>query len=411
MPGIAITGTLPSRAIPARQSRRTGLIEFALAVGGFAIGTGEFATMGLLPNLAHSLSISQPEAGHVISAYALGVVVGSPLIAVLASKLSRRTLLLGLMCIFALGNVASALAPGYWTLLLLRFVAGMPHGAYFGVASLVAASLAPPDKRSQAVGRIMLGLTIATLVGTPLATWFGQALGWRVAFAGVGCAGAVTVALIFAFMPKTNAKASSPLVELGALRRGQVWLTLGIAAAGCGGTFAIFTYITATLTQVSGIPPALVPVVLCLFGVGMILGNVVGSKLADRALMPSIGGVLVWNGAIAVLFVMTAHNAWTAAVTVMLVGCGFAIVPGLQTRLMDVAANAQTLAAALNHSAFNVANALGAWLGGVTIAAGYGWTSTGLVAALLSVAGLAVFAISLAIEKRFPSASPAIATG
>ena len=399
MTNVAIAGA-PPRSVPSRQSRQTGLIEVALAVGGFAIGTGEFATMSLLPNLAQGLSITQPEAGHVISAYALGVVVGSPLIAVLASKLSRRTLLLGLMGMFALGNIASALAPGYGTLLLLRFMAGMPHGAYFGVASLVAASLAPPDKRSQAVGRIMLGLTIATLVGTPLATWFGQALGWRLAFAGVGLAGAVAVALIFAFMPKTNAKASSPLVELGALRRGQVWLTLGIAAAGCGGTFAIFTYITATLTQVSGIPPVLVPVVLCLFGVGMILGNVVGSKLADRALMPSIGGVLVWNGAVAALFVVTAHNAWTAAATVMLVGCGFAIVPGLQTRLMDVAADAQTLAAALNHSAFNVANALGAWLGGLVIAAGYGWTSTGFVAVVLSAAGLVVFGTSLAVEER-----------
>ena len=403
MTDIAMADTRPSRAVPTQQSRRNGLVEFALAVGGFAIGTGEFATMGLLPDLAHNLSISEPEAGHVISAYAMGVVVGSPLIAVLASKLSRRTLLLGLMCIFALGNVASAFAPGYWPLLLLRFVTGMPHGAYFGVASLVAASLAPPDKRSQAVGRIMLGLTISTLVGTPLATWLGQALGWRLAFAGVGGAGAVTVALIFAFMPKTNAKASSPLVELGALKRGQVWLTLGIAAAGCGGTFAIFTYITATLTQVSGIPPVLVPVVLCLFGVGMIFGNLVGSKLADRALMPSIGGVLVWNGVVAALFVLTGHNAWTAALTVMLVGCGFAIVPGLQTRLMDVASDAQTLAAALNHSAFNVANALGAWLGGVTIAAGYGWTSTGWVSALLSVAGLLVFGLSLAVERRFPS--------
>ena len=399
MTNVAIAGA-PPRSVPSRQSRQTGLIEVALAVGGFAIGTGEFATMSLLPNLAQGLSITEPEAGHVISAYALGVVVGSPLIAVLASKLSRRTLLLGLMGMFALGNIASALAPGYGTLLLLRFMAGMPHGAYFGVASLVAASLAPPDKRSQAVGRIMLGLTIATLVGTPLATWFGQALGWRLAFAGVGLAGAVAVALIFAFMPKTNAKASSPLVELGALRRGQVWLTLGIAAAGCGGTFAIFTYITATLTQVSGIPPVLVPVVLCLFGVGMILGNVVGSKLADRALMPSIGGVLVWNGAVAALFVVTAHNAWTAAATVMLVGCGFAIVPGLQTRLMDVAADAQTLAAALNHSAFNVANALGAWLGGLVIAAGYGWTSTGFVAVFLSAAGLVVFGTSLAVEER-----------
>ena len=384
-----------------------GLVEFALAIGGFAIGTGEFATMGLLPDISHSLAIPEPTAGHVISAYALGVVVGSPIIAVLAAKLSRRTLLLGLMALFTIGNFASAFAPGYASLMALRFATGLPHGAYFGVASLVAAGMAPPGGRARAIGRIMMGLTIATILGTPLVTWFGESLGWRLAFAGVGSMGALTVALILAFVPATGAKASSSLIELGALRVGQVWLTLGIAAVGCGGIFAIFTYITSTLTQVSGIPVAYVPLVLMLFGAGMTVGNVVGSKLADIALMPAIGGVLVWSGGIGALFVLTAHNPWSAAATVFLIGCGFAIVPGVQTRLMDVAAEAQTLAAALNHSAFNIANALGAWLGGVAIAAGYGWTSTGWVAAGLAAGGFLVFTIACLLDRRTGSAAAA----
>lgn len=402
LPRVAAPPASPASSdVPtATDRRRTALIELALAVGGFAIGTGEFATMGFLPDMARTLGISEPRAGHVISAYALGVVVGSPIIAVLAAKLRRRTLLLGLMAVFALGNVASALAPGYHALLALRFLTGMPHGAYFGVASLVAAALAPPGGRARAVGRIMMGLTIATVVGTPLVTLLGQSLGWRLAFAGVGAVGLLTALLIALFVPAGSAKASSPLVELGALRRPQVWLTLGVAAVGSGGVFAIYTYVSSTLTQVAGLPLALVPAALVLFGLGMTAGNVVGSKLADRALMPAIAGVLLWDVAVGAAYAYAAHNAWTAAGALFLVGCGFAILPGLQTRLMDVAADAQTLAAALNHSAFNVANALGAWLGGVTVAAGYGWTSTGWVAAALPALGLAVFGISAALERR-----------
>ncbi|WP_237480554.1 MFS transporter [Lichenibacterium dinghuense] len=398
-----MTDAILPRVVPAparTDRRRTGLIELALAVGGFAIGTGEFATMGFLPDLARTLDISEPTAGHVISAYALGVVVGSPIIAVLAAKLHRRTLLIGLMGVFALGNLLSALAPGYHALLGLRFLTGMPHGAYFGVASLVAASLAPAGGRARAVGRVMMGLTIATVVGTPLVTLLGQSLGWRLAFAGVGGVGLLTVLLVALFVPTSSATASSPLVELGALRRPQVWLTLGVAAVGSGGVFAIYTYVSSTLTQVAGLPLALVPAALVLFGLGMTAGNVVGSKLADRALMPAIAGVLAWDAAVGAVYACAAHNPWTAAEALFLVGCGFAILPGLQTRLMDVAADAQTLAAALNHSAFNVANALGAWLGGITVAAGYGWTSTGSVAAALPALGLAVFGVSAALERR-----------
>jgi DHA1 family inner membrane transport protein len=390
------------------------LAEIALAVGGFGIGTGEFGIMGLLPDVAGDIGVSIPVAGHVISAYALGVVVGAPVIAVLAAKLSRRTLLLALMTVFAAGNFASALAPDYGWLVTLRFLTGLPHGAYFGVASLVAAKMAQPNQRASAVGRVMLGLAVATLVGVPFATSFGQMLGWRAAFAAVGAIGALTILLIWRFVPADAADVdASPLRELGALRRLQVWLTLGIGAVGSGGMFAVYSYITPTLVEVTGIRESLVPLVLCVFGTGMIIGNVAGSRLADRALLPTIGGLIIWNATVLGLLVFTAGHAWLAVTNVLLIGTGFAIVPGLQTRLMDVAADAQTLAAALNHSAFNVANALGAWVGGLTIAAGYGWTSTGWVGTLFALGGLGVFATSLLCDgtlrerSRSSAAEPA----
>ena len=393
----------PARSLPGQPSSGSipqVLAEFALAVGGFGIGTGEFGIMGLLPDVAGDIGVSIPVAGHVISAYALGVVVGAPVIAVLAAKLSRRTLLLALMTVFVAGNVASALAPGYGWLVALRFLTGLPHGAYFGVASLVAAKMAQPNQRARAVGRVMLGLAVATLLGVPIATSFGQTLGWRAAFAAVGAIGALAILLIWRFVPADAADAdASPFRELGALRRLQVWLTLGIGAVGSGGMFAVFSYITPTLVNVAGIREALVPFVLCVFGTGMIIGNVAGSRLADRALLPTIGGLLVWNATVLGLLVFTAGHAWLAVTNVLLIGTGFAVVPGLQTRLMDVAADAQTLAAALNHSAFNIANALGAWTGGLAIAAGYGWTSTGWVGTLFALGGLGVFATSLITDR------------
>src|ERR1700730_10711856 len=389
----------PARSSPGQSSSGSipqVLAEFALAIGGFGIGTGEFGIMGLLPDVAGDIGVSIPVAGHVISADALGVVVRAPVIGVLAARLSRRTLLLALMTVFAIGNVASALAPDYGWLVVLRFLTGLPHGAYFGVASLVAANMAPTNQRARAVGRVMLGLAVATLLGVPLATAFGQTLGWRAAFAVVGALGALTILLIWRFVPVDAADAdASPLRELGALRRLQVWLTLGIGAVGSGGMFAVFSYITPTLVNVAGIRESLVPFVLCVFGTGMIIGNVAGSRLADRALLPTIGGLLVWNATVLGLLVFTAGHAWLAVANVLLIGTGFAVVPGLQTRLMDVAADAQSLAASLNHSAFNIANALGAWTGGLAIAAGYGWTSTGWVGTSFALGGLGVFATSL----------------
>jgi len=387
----------PSRA-PAGGGVRGAVV--AMGVGGFAIGTGEFVIMGLLPEVAQGLGISIPQAGHVISAYALGVVVGAPLLAVLAAGWPRRRLLVALMAVFALGNFASAAAPGYVSLNLLRFVAGLPHGTYFGVAALVAASLVQPWQRAQAVGWVMLGLTSATLVGVPVAAWLGQVLGWRAAFAFVGLIGVLAAFMVHRQVPPQPVdQRASPLRELGALRRKQVWLTLGIGAIGFGGLFAVFSYVKPALTEVAGLAPAGVPLVLALFGVGMILGNLVGSRLADKALIPTIGGLLAWAFLVLGAFPFTAQHVWAASLNVLLVGTIVAMGPALQIRLMDVAGDAQMLAAALNHSAFNLANALGAWLGGLAIAAGLGYPSTGWVGALLAVAGMGVFGWSLASDR------------
>jgi DHA1 family inner membrane transport protein len=377
------------------------LVQLALACGGFGIGTGEFAIMGLLPNVAETFSVTTPQAGYVISAYALGVVVGAPVIAVLAAKMARRTLLLMLMLIFAAGNISSAMAPTFESFTLLRFVSGMPHGAYFGVAALVAASMVPVHRRARAVGRVMLGLTVATLLGTPLTTFFGQSLDWQVAFFSVGVLGLLTVALIWFYVPKDRVSEEAGFLrELGAFRRPQVWLTLGIAAVGYGGMFAMFSYIASTTTEVAMLPETAVPIMLVLFGVGMNAGNFIGSWLADKSLLGTIGGSLIYNIVVLTTFSLTAANPYMLGLCVFLVGCGFAAGPALQTRLMDVAADAQTLAAASNHSAFNIANAIGAWLGGLVIAGGYGFAATGYVGAALSFLGLFVFAASLRLERR-----------
>ncbi len=394
-PAAAISPTAP-----ARDDRTLLRAVLALGLGGFSIGTGEFVIMGLLPEVARDIGVSIPQAGHVISAYALGVVIGAPVLAVLAAGWGRRALLIALMGVYALGNFASAMAPGYLSLNVLRFVTGLPHGTYFGVAALVAASLAPPGRRAHAVGLVMLGLTGATLLGVPIAAWLGQVFGWRAAFVFVGLIAVAAMAMVRRGVPyQPPAEGASPWRELGALGRKQVWLTLGIGAIGFGGMFSVFSYIKPTLTEVAGLALAGVPLVLALFGAGMVAGNLVGARLADKSLMRTIGGLLLWSIAVLGGFVFAAHHVVTAAAATFLLGTIVAIGPALQIRLMDVAGEAQTLAAALNHSAFNCANALGTWLGGVAITAGLGWTSTGWVGVLLALGGLAVFGWSLAADR------------
>lgn len=378
-----------------------GLIMLALATGAFGIGTTEFASMGVLPFFARDLGIDEPTAGHAISAYALGVVVGAPIIAVLSARIARRTLLIGLMAMFALGNALSAVSQSYHELMLFRFFSGLPHGAYFGIAALVIASLVEPRRRTRAISRMFLGLTTATIIGVPLASWLSQVVGWRWCFGIVAAIGLLTAFLVWLWAPADKPdSAASPLRELGALARLQVWLTLITAAIGFGGLFAVYTYLSVTLVEVTGVSQSFVPIVLAVFGIGMTVGNLVVPPIADRALMPTAAGLLILSAVAMALFPLAVHNPWAVMVNVFVIGCGGALGSLLQTRLMEVAEDAQSLAAALNHSAFNAANALGPWLGGLAISAGYGWSSIGWVGCALSLGGLPTLFLSVALERK-----------
>jgi len=376
------------------------LVHFALAVGGFAIGTTEFASMSLLPYFARDLGIAAPTAGHVISAYALGVVLGAPLIAVLAAKLARRTLLIGLMLVFALANGLTGLVPSYHAMLTLRFISGLPHGAYFGVAMLVAASLVPAEKRAQASARVLMGLTVATIIGVPSANWLGQAIGWRWCFGIVAVLSLLTATLVALFAPQQPPQeGASPLTELGALKNRDVLLTLAVGAVGFGGLFAVYTYLANTLLTVTHVEEGFTPLVFAVFGAGMMAGLVIVPRFAHGRLMRTAGWLLLWFAVTLALYSLAVGQLWTITLSVFAIGLGGALGPILQTRLMDVAGKAQTLAAALNHSAFNAANALGPFLGGIAIAHGFGLASTGLVGSGLALAGLAIWAIALKSQR------------
>ncbi|MBA9071113.1 DHA1 family inner membrane transport protein [Methylobacterium sp. RAS18] len=396
--------TLPARA---ERGRHPSIVLLALAVGGFAIGTTEFAAMSLLPAFAPELGIDAPTASHVISAYALGVVVGAPLIAVLAARFARRTLLVILMLLFAAGNALSALAPDYGWMLAFRFIAGLPHGAYFGVASLVAASLVPRERRTQAVSRVILGLSVATMVGVPLANGIGQAVGWRWSFALVAALATLTAILVQLFAPLGQpVQGASALRELGALKRGQVWLTLMTGAVGFGGLFAVYTYLASTLLEVTQSSPSAIPAVLAVFGLGLTAGTFVCAWAGDRALMPAIGFTLLWSAGALALYPVSTGNLWTMVAAAFLIGSGGGLSSLLQARLMDVAEEAQTMAAALNHSAFNTANALGPWLAGLALAAGFGLPATGVVGMGLALSGFAIWAVSYLLDRRDAAPRP-----
>ncbi|WP_188064009.1 MFS transporter [Sphingobium sp. KCTC 72723] len=383
------------------------LVLLALSVGAFAIGTTEFAAMSLLPFFARDLGVDTPTASHAISAYALGVVAGAPVIAAFGARLPRRTLLIGLMAMFAIGNILSAFSPSYGWMLLFRFLSGLPHGAYFGVAALVAASLVPIEKRTQAIARVMSGLTIATVIGVPVANWMGQTLGWRSGFFVVAALAIATVTLVALYAPRDAGDPhASPMRELTALGKPQVWLTLLTGAIGFGGLFAVYTFVASTMIEVTHVSESWVPLILAIFGVGMTLGNLAAAWAADRALNRTVIGVLLWSAAALALFPLMAGNIWTLGLNIFLVGIGGGLGTPLQARLMDVAGEAQTLAAALHHSAFNVANAIGPWLGGLAIAAGYGLTSTGWIGAALALGGLAIFLCSIALDRRIARRVP-----
>ncbi|MBS0216933.1 MAG: MFS transporter [Proteobacteria bacterium] len=375
--------------------REVSWVLFALAMGGFAIGTSEFVVMGLISEIARGFGVTEPQIGHVVSAYALGVVVGAPVLAILGARLRRRTLLLLLMGFYAFGNLASALSPSYQAMLLFRFIAGLPHGAYFGVAALVAAHISPPSQRGAAVGRVMLGLSVALLIGNPLATWLGQLLSWRYAFGLVSFIAIATVLMTARVLPAgMGAPRADALAELRDFNRAPVWLSLAIGAIGFAGMFCVFSYLSPTLVQVTGVPKSFVPIGLVAFGVGGILGTLGGGWLFDRYGFRAAAMVLVWSIALLLVFPTAARAWWTVLPVIVAVGTMGALATVLQSHLMDVAGRAQTLAAASNHSAFNAANALGPWLGGMAITAGYGWTSTGYVGAATALGGLLIYLLA-----------------
>jgi DHA1 family inner membrane transport protein len=380
-------------------------------MGGFAIGTTEFVTMGLLPEMARGVGVSIPRAGHVISTYALGVVVGAPLIAIFGARLPRRGLLVALMVAFAVANTATGLAQGYDQLALARFLSGVPHGAYFGLASLVAADLVPLHRRGRAVSRVMLGLPVATVIGVPAGTWMGQHLGWRWAYGAVALVAVVTIVLVLALVPSTPGdREATGRRELKAFASAQVWLTLLVGAVGFGGMFAMYSYIAPTVTDVTGLPRSAVPLFLLAFGLGAVAGTMLGGRLADWSVLRSLVASSLAMGTTLAVFSVTSQLFLAGLATLFVVSTvGGVLVVNLQLRLMEVAGSAQTLGAALNHASLNVANALGAWLGGLVIAAGWGYTAPSLVGAALSLAGLCVLAASVLLHRR--TASPGSAVG
>ncbi len=382
------------------SNRQLILAQLAMALGGFAIGTGEFVIMGLLPDVSVGLGVSITRAGNAITAYALGVVLGAPLIAVLAARCSRQRLLIALMAIFALGNLASGAVHGYLPFLLLRFLSGLPHGAFFGVAALVAASLVPSHLRGNAVGRMMMGLTVATLLGVPVVALIGHHLSWQLAFWFVGICALLSLIMILSFVPYSSGDASAhPLNELTALTNPQVLLILLTGATGFGGLFAVFSYITPTMLHRSGMTETMVPWVMAAFGFGMVVGSSLGGRLADWSVSKAILVSLVWSVTVMVLFSELAQSVILGFIACFLVGTTALLIPALQIRLMDVAGQAQTLAAAMNHSALNLANALGAWLGGMALDAGLGWTSTSWVGGGLAAIGLLIYLLALRLDR------------
>ena len=393
---------VPVAARPVPQPRHATLATIALILGGVAIGTTEFVTMGLLPEIAAGVGVTIPAAGHTISAYAAGVVIGAPLLAVLGATWPRKALLVGLMVAFTAGNVLSALAPTYETLVGARLLAGLPHGAFFGVAALVAVDLAARGQSGRAVGRVMLGIPIANVLGVPGATWLGQSLGWRSAYWLVALIGVATVGLIAYAVPHLPADRSRTVrSELSALTSLQVWLTLAVGAVGFGGMFAMYSYIAPTVTEVTGLPASAVPVFLLVFGASGFVGNLVAGRMGDWSVIRSVVIGMAGLGVSLALFAVAAPYAVPALVVLALISVlASVLVINLQLRLMQVAGTAQTLAAASNHAALNLANALGAWVGGVVIAAGYGYTAPSVVGVGLAALGLGILGISLLVHRR-----------
>jgi len=380
----------------------------ALAFATFAIGTTEFVIMGILPEIAQALSISIPSAGMLVSAYALGVAVGAPLLAVLTARMRRKQALLLLMCIFIAGNSFCALAPAYRALMIARVLTSFAHGAFFGIGSVLAASLAAPDKRAGAIALMFTGLSLANVLGVPLGTWIGQNFGWRATFWTVTAAGVLAAAALAALLPAGRDGSALDLRgEVGVLAKPQVWLALAMTVLGFGGVFVVFTYIAPILVQASGYAPASVTPLLVLFGLGLVIGNSAGGRLADRCELRALLAVFFLLIVVMGVFTQSMHGRAGSAFTLFVWGiAAFAMVPGLQMRVLRQAEGAPNLASTLNIGAFNVGNALGALLGGAALSRGAALDALPWVAALMTLGAIAAAGAAMWTERR--GAAPGI---
>ncbi|CAD5138747.1 MULTISPECIES: MFS transporter [unclassified Microbacterium] len=404
---------------PSRGAAKWALLS--LAIGSFGIGMTEFVVMGLLPNIAADLlpsvwASSQEEAlsqaGWLISLYALGVVIGAPTIAGFVARYPRHRVMIVLALALTVFNALTVVLPTFELVGVSRFLAGLPHGAYFGIGALVAADVMGPGNRAKGVAFILTGLTVANVIGVPLGTFLGQAWGWRAAFAVVALVFALATVFIALFVPAHPGNPGRTMrAELGVFRIGQVWFTLGVGAIGFGGFFAVYSYIAPLVTEVAGSPDWVVPIVLVLMGLGMTGGNLVGGHLADIDLRRTL---LLGLAAMAVVFALLAVlSFWIVSLSLVVVLVGFVssvLSPTIQTRLMDVAGDNQSIAAAMNHSALNIGNSLGAFLGGIVIAVGWGFTAPAWTGAVLAVAGLLIALVSYRVEARRVAQTPVLAS-
>ena len=374
----------------------------ALALSAFAIGTTEFVIMGLLPEVARDLQVSIPSAGWLISGYALGVAIGAPIMALLTAKLPRKKTLLLLMVIFIFGNIMCALGYSYDFLMLARIITALCHGAFFGIGAVVAANLVPPNRRASAVALMFTGLTLANVLGVPLGTALGQALGWRSTFWAVAVIGVFSLLALYSKLPTVKDEAPTDLKkELAALRGAGIWLSLLMTVAFAASMFALFTYIAPLLTEVTGVSSHGVSWTLLLMGVGLTLGNILGGRLADWRLPLTLTCTFLVIACFAALFSWTSHSMVPAEITLFLwVAAAFAAVPALQINVVTYGKKAPNLVSTLNIAAFNVGNAIGAWVGGVVIAQGLGLTSVPLAAAGIALLGLLLCMVTFSRAKR-----------
>ncbi|MEI6002875.1 MFS transporter [Paraburkholderia bengalensis] len=390
------------------QSGSAWFSLLALAMGAFSIGTTEFSPMGLLPVIAQGVHVSIPTAGMLITAYAIGVMVGAPLMTLAFSRWSRRTALIALMSIFTVGNLLSAVSSHYATLLLARLVTSLNHGAFFGLGSLVAASVVPRHKQASAVATMFMGLTIANIGGVPAATWLGQTIGWRMSFAATAALGVVTMLILRVALPKGEAgKVPHVRGELKVLTRPEVLMAMATTVLGAGAMFALYTYIAPTIEHIGGASPSFVTAMLVLVGVGFSIGNAAGGRLADRSLNGSLIVFLILLVAIMLVFPLLAKNHIGTAIAVVVWGIAtFAVVPPLQMRVMRAASEAPGLASSVNVGAFNLGNAVGAAAAGAAISAGFSYAAVPIVGAMIAASGLALVVVQMSLQRRQPEGRP-----